>query len=61
MAELVNDPSDGGGSDVSHVLRKFSIGEIRAFTVIAVNPLASPPLLPPSDEGGDQSVYLTLS
>ena len=61
MAELVNDPSDGGGSDVSHVLRKFSIGEIRASTVIVVNPLALPPLLPLSDEGGDQFVYLNLS
>jgi hypothetical protein len=43
-------PSDGGGSDVSHVIREFGIGEIRASTVVVViNPLTSPPLLPPSD------------
>ena len=37
-------------SDVSHVVREF--------TAVVVNPLASLPLLPPSDKGGDQSVYL---
>ena len=42
-------PSNGGGSDVSRVVRKFGIGEISASTVVVVNPLASPPSSPPSD------------
>ena len=42
-------PSNGGGSDVSRVVREFGIGEIRASTVVVVNPLVSPPSSPPSD------------
>ncbi len=42
-------PSDGGGSDVSRVVREFSIGEIRTSTIVVVDPLASPPPSPPSD------------
>ena len=42
-------PSDGGGSDVSCVVHEFGIGKIRASTVVIVDPLASSPLLPPSD------------
>jgi hypothetical protein len=42
-------PSDGGGSNVSRVVREFGIGEIRASTIVVVDPLASPPLSPPSD------------
>jgi hypothetical protein len=42
-------PSDGGGSDVSRVIREFGIGEIRASTIVVVDPLTSPPSSPPSD------------
>jgi hypothetical protein len=42
-------PSNGGGSDVSRVVREFDIGEIRASAVVVVDPLASPSSLPPSD------------
>ena len=44
-------PSDDGGSDFSRVVREFGIGEIRASAavVVVVDPLASPPLSPPSD------------
>ncbi len=42
-------PSDGGGSDVSCVVREFSIDKIRASSVVVVDPLASPPMSPPSD------------
>ena len=42
-------PSDGGGSDVSRVVREFGIGKIRASTVVVADPLASPLLSPPSD------------
>jgi hypothetical protein len=42
-------PSDGGGSDVSRVVREFGIGGICASTIVVVDPLASPPLSPPSD------------
>ena len=42
-------PSNGGGSDVSCVVREFGIGEIRASTIVVVDPLASPPSSPPSD------------
>ena len=30
----MNDPSDGGGSNISHVVREFGIGEIGAFAVV---------------------------
>ena len=55
---MVNDPSNGDGSEVSRVVREFGIGKIRAFAVVVVDPISLPPSLPPSDEGGDQSVYL---
>ena len=42
-------PSDGGGSDVSRVVCEFSIDKIRASSVVVVDPLASPPMSPPSD------------
>jgi len=42
-------PSDGGGSDVSRVIREFGIGKIRASTVFVVDPLASPPSSPQLD------------
>jgi hypothetical protein len=42
-------PSNGGGSDVSRVIREFGMGEIHASTVVVVDPLASPPSSPPSD------------
>ena len=42
-------PSDCGGSDVSRVVHEFVIGEVRASTVVVVDPLASPPSLPLSD------------
>ena len=42
-------PSNGGGSDISRVVRKFFIGEIRVTAVIVVDPLASPLPSPPSD------------
>ena len=42
-------PSNGGGSNVSRVVRKFDIGKIRASAVVVVNPLASPSSSPPSD------------
>ena len=42
-------PSNGGGSDVSRVVREFGIGKIRASTVVVADPLASPLLSPPSD------------
>jgi hypothetical protein len=35
----MNDPSDGGGSDISHVVREFGIGEIGASAVVVVDPL----------------------
>ncbi len=36
-------PSDGGGSNVSHIVHEFGIGEICMSTVVVVNPLALPP------------------
>ena len=42
-------PSNGGGSDVSCVVREFGIGEICASTVVVVDPLTSLPSSPPSD------------
>ena len=33
--------SDGGGSDVSHIVHEFSIGEIHAAAAIVVNPLVT--------------------
>ena len=39
MVEVVNKPSDGSGSDVSHVVREFGIGEIGASAVVVVDPL----------------------
>ena len=39
MAAVVNDPSDSGGSDISHVDREFGIGEIGASAVVVVDPL----------------------
>ena len=42
-------PSNGGGSDVSRVIRELNIGEIRSSAVVVVNPLALPSSSPPSD------------
>ncbi len=42
-------PSNGGGSVISRIIREFGIGKICASTVVVVDPLASPPSLPPSD------------
>jgi hypothetical protein len=42
-------PSNGGGSDISRVVREFDIGKIRASAVVVVDPLALPSLSPPSD------------
>jgi hypothetical protein len=39
VVEVVNKPSDGGGSDVSRVVREFGIGEIGASAVVVVDPL----------------------
>ena len=58
MAEVVNDPGDGGGRDVSRIIHVFSISKIRVSAVIVIDSLASLPSSPPSDEGGDQSIYL---
>jgi hypothetical protein len=44
-------PSDDGGSDFSRVVREFGIGEIRASTVVVVDPLASPPSSPRRTRG----------
>ena len=41
-------PSDGGGSDVSRIVREFGISKIRASTVVVVDPLTSPPSSPSS-------------
>ena len=61
VAEVVNAPCDGGSSNVSRIIREFGIGEICASAIVVLDPLASPPSLPPSDEGGDQSIYLDSS
>jgi hypothetical protein len=58
VAKVVNDPSNGDGSEVSRVVREIGIGKIHAFAIVVVDPISLPPSLPPSDEGGDQSVYL---
>ncbi len=42
-------PSNGGGSDISRVVREFFIGKIRVSAVIVVDPLASPLPSPLSD------------
>ena len=57
VAKVVNDLSDGGGSNVSRVLREFGIDEICASAIIIVNPLALPPLSPPSDGGGYPRIF----
>ena len=41
--------SNGGGSDVSCVVREFFIGKIHASAVVVVDPLALPLPSPPSD------------
>jgi len=41
--------SNIGGSNVSHVVREFGIGKVRASTVINVDPLTLLPSSPPSD------------
>ena len=42
-------PSDGGGSNVSRIVREFGIGKICTSAVVVVDPLASPPSSPPLD------------
>ncbi len=48
-APLARSLAAGGGSDVSRVVREFGIGKIHASTIVIVDPLALPPLSPPSD------------